>query len=182
GVERHRPGTEETRHIREEDRDVVGPAFVHRRPGVRADEQGPVAEVARHGRREMGTRTLAVKVDDADVVQVGGALHERVEQDLWGRGGAVDIDLITAADAGDGLGWTDDLHRSSVADPARVGRWSEPPHRRSRPARDGFLAGPAGPPGGACRAPQSAANARNTASPIRSANASVSSPPKTRRK
>jgi hypothetical protein len=51
-----------------------------------------------------------VEVDDPDVVEIRGAIDERLQEDLRGCRGAVEIDLVAAADPGDGLGWADDLH------------------------------------------------------------------------
>ena len=60
--------------------------------------------------REVRTRTLDVEVDHADVLQLGGARDERVEQDRRRRGRAMEVDLLPGPDAGDGLGGGDDLH------------------------------------------------------------------------
>ena len=55
------------RDVRQEDRHVVGSTLVHRRPGVRADEQRPMPEMGRHVRREVWPRALGVEVDHPDV-------------------------------------------------------------------------------------------------------------------
>ena len=75
-VERQRAALEQPRHVRQEDRHVVGPTLVDRGAGVRPDEQGPMAEVARHLRREVRARALRVEVDDRDVAELGRARDE----------------------------------------------------------------------------------------------------------
>ena len=102
-VERQHPGLEQPRHVGQEDRHVVGAALLDGRSGVRADEQRPMPEVPRHLRREVRPGPLAVEVDDADVAQLGRARDERVEQDRRRRRGAVEVELLAGADAGDGL-------------------------------------------------------------------------------
>ena len=71
GVERQRARLEQPRHVRQEDRDVVGPALVDRGASVGADEQGPVAEVAGHLGAQVRPRALGVEVDDRDVPSSG---------------------------------------------------------------------------------------------------------------
>jgi hypothetical protein len=51
-----------------------------------------------------------MEVDDANVVELRRPIDEGLEEDLRGCRGAVEIDLVAAADPGDGLGWADDLH------------------------------------------------------------------------
>ena len=58
-IERQGARLEEARHVRQEDRDVVGAALVDRRAGVRPDEQRPVPEVGRHLGREVRPGALA---------------------------------------------------------------------------------------------------------------------------
>ena len=94
GVEWQEPAVEQARDVGQEGRDVLGPAFVDRGPGVGPDEQRPMAEVRLHLRGEVGTRSLAVKVDDADVLELGCPCHEGIEEDRGGRRGAVEVDLI----------------------------------------------------------------------------------------
>jgi hypothetical protein len=62
-----------------------------------------VAEVALHLRCQVGTGALAVEVNDADIAQLRRSSNQRIEQDRWRRGGAVKIDLVPGADAGDRL-------------------------------------------------------------------------------
>ena len=96
--ERHVDGqgarVEQARDVREEDRDVVGSPLVDGGARVGPDEQRPVPEVGRHVRGEVRPWTLDVEVDHADVPQVVGAGHERIEQDRRHRGRAVQVDLL----------------------------------------------------------------------------------------
>ena len=94
GIEWQSARFEQARHVRQEDRDVVGAALVHRSPGIGPDEQGPVAEIPRHRRREVRPRPLDVEVDDTDRLELRGTSDEGVEQDRWRRRRAVDVDLV----------------------------------------------------------------------------------------
>ena len=80
GVERQEPAREQVRHVRQEDRDVLGPALGDRRPGVRADEQRPVAEVAGHLRAEERAGSLGVEVDDLDVLRARAPARPRASR------------------------------------------------------------------------------------------------------
>ena len=80
-VERQRPRDEQPRHVRQEDRHVVRTALVHGGPSVGPDEQGAVSEVAGHLGCQVGTRALAMQVNDADVAELRRALNKRIEQD-----------------------------------------------------------------------------------------------------
>ena len=140
-VERQDAAPEEVRHVREEDRDVLGAALVDRRARVGADEQGAVPEVPRHLGREVRPRPLDVEVDDAHVVQLGRAGHERVEQHRRGGRGALDVDLVAGPDVGDRLGGADDLHAGSL------GRVRGSPDRPEGTSRAPFGTRPDGPAG-----------------------------------
>ena len=109
-VERQRAGLEQARDVREEDRDVVGAALVHRLAGVRTDEQRPVPEMSGHLGCEVRPRTLDVEMDDANVPQLRGARDQRIQQDGGRRRGTVEVDGLVRPDAGDGLGGRDDAH------------------------------------------------------------------------
>ena len=50
-----------------------------------------------------GPGSLRVEVDDRDVAQLRRPRDERVEQDLRGRGRALDVDLVAGPDPGDGF-------------------------------------------------------------------------------
>ena len=104
-VEREGARVEQVGHVRQEDRHVVRPPLIDRPPGVRSDEQRPVPDVAGHLRSQVRPRTLDVQMHDADVGQVLRLrpLDQRVEEDRRRRGGAVNIDLVTAADRRRGL-------------------------------------------------------------------------------
>ena len=66
-------------------------------------------------RGEMRARSLAVQVDDADVSQLGRARDQGVEQHGGRRAGAVEVDRLAGADAGDGLVGRNDAHPVPVA-------------------------------------------------------------------
>ncbi len=116
-VERQDAALEEVGHVGQEDRDVVGPAVVDGRPGVGADEQGPMAEVTGHRRRQVRPGTLHVEVDHAHVVQLGRPGDERVKEDRRGGRGALEIDLLAALDSGHGLGRRYDPHQPTLVEP-----------------------------------------------------------------
>ena len=117
GIERQDPLLEQLGHLGQEDRHVVSPAFVYRGSGVGSDEQGPMAEVSRHVRRQVRARALRVEVDHPDVAELGRAGNEGIEQDRRSCCRAVDVDLLTTRDACDGLGRPDDAHRLSLREP-----------------------------------------------------------------
>src|SRR3954465_13574927 len=71
-------------------------------------------EMPLHLRREVGTRSLDVQMDDRHVVELVGARHQGIEQDGWGRGRAVQVDLVTGLDDGRRLGRGDDTHGESL--------------------------------------------------------------------
>ena len=120
-VERRAAAVEQARDVRQEGRDVVGPTLGDGLPRVRPDEQRPMAEMRRHLGRQVRPGPLAVEVDDADVRQLGRPRHERVEQDRRRRGGALEVELLTGGDPGDGLGGRDDAHGPRVYAAARAG-------------------------------------------------------------
>ena len=105
---------EESRDVRQERGNVLGPPLVDRGAGVGPDEQREVAEVRGHLGREMRAGAFAMEMDDADVPELRGAGDQRVEQD--GRRGrrAVDVDLLAGLDSRDGLCGGDDLHVTSI--------------------------------------------------------------------
>jgi hypothetical protein len=81
----------------------------------------------------VGPGSLAVEMGDADIVQLSRPLHERPEQDLGGGGGALDVDLITGLDPGDGFRGGHDTHGVSLC--ATRGGTSVRMTRRSGPDR-----------------------------------------------
>ena len=93
-VEWDQPAREEARHVRQEDGDELGAALVHRRPGVRPDEERAMAEVRRHLGREVGTRALRVEVHHAHVVELGSSCHEGIEEGRRRGRGALEVDLV----------------------------------------------------------------------------------------
>ena len=93
-IERHGASVEELRHVREEDRHVVRPPLVDRRPGIRADEERPMPEVGGHLGREVRAGALAMQVDHGDVVELRRPCHERVEEHRRRRRRAVQVDLL----------------------------------------------------------------------------------------
>ena len=117
GIERQDPLFEELGHLGQEDRHVVSPPFVDRGAGVGSNEQGPMAEVSRHVRCQVRAGALRVEVDHPDVAELGGAGHEGIEEDRRSCRRAVDVDLLAARDACDGLGRPDDAHRLSLREP-----------------------------------------------------------------
>ena len=62
-----------------------------------------MAEVPGHLRGEVRTGPLDVEMHHPDVVQLGSARHQRIEQHGRRRGRAVDVDLVAGAHGGDGL-------------------------------------------------------------------------------
>ena len=120
GVERQPPAIEQARHVRQEDRDVVGPTVVDGLPRVRPDEQGTVAKMRRHLGGQVRSRPLAMQVDDAHVGQVRSPCDQRIEQHRRCRRRALEVDLLAGRDAGDGLGRRDDAHRRSVGGTGRA--------------------------------------------------------------
>jgi hypothetical protein len=55
-----------------------------------------------------------------NVPQLGGAAHQRLEQDRWRCRATVDEDLLAGPDACDGLTGGDDVHATSIGDRARI--------------------------------------------------------------
>ena len=61
-------------------------------------------EVAGHLRLEMRAGSFYVEMDDLDIGQLICPRNERVEQDGWGRGGRVNVNLFARSDTCDGSG------------------------------------------------------------------------------
>ena len=101
------------RHVGKEDRNVVGAILFDRAPGIRADEQRPVPEVAGHLGREMWPGALDMEMRHPDIGEIGGlgVRDQGVEQCRRGRRRAMDVDLIAAIDGRDSLFWGHDAHR-----------------------------------------------------------------------
>ena len=114
GVQGQDAAPEERRRVGQESGYVFGPALVDRPPRVGADEQGAVEEVAGHLGREVRSGALDVEVDDLDVLELGRARDECLEQHLGYRRGAMDVDLLAGAYAGDGLLGGNDAHAVSA--------------------------------------------------------------------
>ena len=73
-----------------------------------------MAEVPGHPRGKMGSWSLDVEVDDPNPLELLGTCDEGVEQHRRCGRRAVDVNLITRLDAGNGLGWADDPHDRSL--------------------------------------------------------------------
>src|SRR5437667_996693 len=71
-------------------------------------------KMGRHLGSEMRSRAFDVKVNHADVVEFRGPRHEGIQEHRWGGRRALDVDLVFALDAGDGLGRGDDAHQASI--------------------------------------------------------------------
>ena len=125
---------EQARDVGQEDRDVVGASLVDRGAGVRPDEQGSMAEVARHLGRQVRPRSLDVEVDDADVAQLRGAIDQRLEHDRGRRRRAMDIELIAGGDPGDRFLGAYDAQRSVSVARHRLAAAQEPAHARCQRA------------------------------------------------
>ena len=93
-VERQDARVEEGRDVREEDRDEVGAALVDRLAGVRADEQGPVAEVAGHLGRQVRAGPRCAGGRPSRRCSSGARAHEGVEEQRRRGRGALDEDLL----------------------------------------------------------------------------------------
>ena len=145
GVQGQDPAPEERRRVGQEGRYVFGPALVDRPPGVGADEQGAVEEVAGHLGREVRSGPLDVEVDDLDVLELGCARDECLEQHLGYRRSAMDVDLLAGTYAGDGLAGRKRCAYLSASRPAqaRPGRALDcappplPKRSRAAPPRGG---------------------------------------------
>ena len=108
------PVAKEVRHVREEDRHVVGASLVHSLPRIGADEERLVAEVPVHLGSQVRARTLGVEVDERHVLELVCPLDERVQQDRWRGRAAMNEDLLAGSDARDGLGGGNDSHAASL--------------------------------------------------------------------
>ena len=128
------PLVEQARNVGQEHRDVVGASLVHSGPGIRPDEQGAMPEVASHLGCQMRSRSLRVEVDDADVVQLGGAVDQRLEDDRWRRGRAMQVDALTGLDDAGRVARGDESHGHSLSGDrlGRLGLRSGLPDRVSR--------------------------------------------------
>ena len=114
GVERQRPALEQPWDVGQEHRDVVGAPLVDGLTGVRSDEQRAVAEVAGHLGRQVRPRSFGVQVHDLDVPEVRGSCNECVKQHGRRRCGALEIDALAGADAGNGFLGAGDPHRDRM--------------------------------------------------------------------
>jgi hypothetical protein len=61
-------------------------------------------------------------MDHRDVAEFRGAGYQRIEEDGWGCSGALKIELLTAADAGNSFLRSDDLHGRSLGAAVRRAR------------------------------------------------------------
>ena len=94
GIQGEQVRIEQVGHVGQEDRHVLGPALVDGAPGIGADEQGEVPEVAGHLRGQVRAGPFDVQVDDPDVLELGRPGHEGVEQHAGRRRSALDVHLV----------------------------------------------------------------------------------------
>ena len=124
-VERDGAAQEESRHVRQEDRHVVGTTLVDRGPCIGPDEERPMPEMAGHLGSQVRTRPLRVEVDDRDVAQLLRPIDEGVEEDRRRGRGAMDIDPVARSNDAGRLGRRDHSHRPSL--PLRASRTRHEP-------------------------------------------------------
>ena len=90
-------------HVRQEDRHVGGTSFGDRVPGVRADEERTVEEVAGLLRLSVRGGAVRVQMDDLDIGQLRPPGDQRVDEHVRGGAGALGEDPLTGLDAADRL-------------------------------------------------------------------------------